>query len=370
MKGLVFGILIILISVNIGGVFAGDAEIKTIPSSISITAITGNIITVDDEHGDADFSSIKEAVDYSSPGDIIEVYSGTYPEDDIRIVKENITLLGVSHELGEGNDSGKPFIKGDGTALVIHVEASHVIVSNFRIENPYAHNLTSYYCILVETTEENELNNITISDCIIHNTPKGIRVGDVGKNNIIIHNEISNCTYGIIAIRQTYRFLKILNITGNVITDCHTVGIRFDGTRQNVSGNIIRRCGTGLDVYSGSRNIVYGNDINDCPVGIISRGGRHTITKNNFKNYSLIGCWWERDWYISIWDFFGFLYDKDIWIGNYWDTWTGIGSMKILGKLTIGINIFNLYLLQIPIPRFDNDWNPAQEPYDIPRVAI
>ena len=336
-----------------------------IPSATSGLTNGKNIITVDDEPGDADFTSIKEAVNYSSPGDTIEVYSGTYLEDEILITKENVNLLGISHELGEGNDTGKPFIKGDGTALVIHVEASHVIVSNFTIENPYAHNLTSYSCILVGTKEAIELNNITISDCIIHNTPKGISVGDVGKNNRIIHNEISNCTYGIIAIRKTYRFWKTLNITGNVITDCFTVGIRFEGTRQNVSGNKIRRCGTGLDIYGGSRNIIYGNDINDCSVGIISRDGRHTITKNNFKNYSLIGCWWERDLYISIWGFIGFLYDKDIWIGNYWDTWTGIGPKKILGKLTIGITIFNRYLLQIPIPRFDNDWHPAQEPYDI-----
>ncbi|MCK4416200.1 MAG: hypothetical protein KAU84_03520, partial [Thermoplasmatales archaeon] len=40
-----------------------------IPSATSELTNSKNIITVDDEPGDADFTSIKEAVDYSSPGD-------------------------------------------------------------------------------------------------------------------------------------------------------------------------------------------------------------------------------------------------------------------------------------------------------------
>jgi len=109
-----------------------------IPSATSELTNGKNIITVDDEPGDADFTSIKEAVNYSSPGDTIEVYSGTYHEQEIRIVNDNITLLGISHELGEGDDSGKPFINGNGTESVIQVEACHVIVSNFKIENPWS----------------------------------------------------------------------------------------------------------------------------------------------------------------------------------------------------------------------------------------
>jgi hypothetical protein len=38
---------------------------------------------VDDEPGDADFISIKEAVNSSNPGDTIEVYSGIYYEEGI-----------------------------------------------------------------------------------------------------------------------------------------------------------------------------------------------------------------------------------------------------------------------------------------------
>ena len=222
----------------------------TIPSVTSEQTYDKNIITVDDEPGDADFTSIKEAVNSSSPGDTIEVYSGTYPEQEICIVKDNTTLLGISHELGEGNDSGKPLIKGNGTGRVLRVEASHVIVSNFRIEHPGAF---SSVCIFVS-----DQNNITLTDCIIRNSKKamneGIQAGDCD-NIKIINNEISNCSSGISAGAQ---HPGSLTITGNVITDCMYGGIELHCNQQNVSGNRIRRCEDGIRIF-GTNNIIYGN---------------------------------------------------------------------------------------------------------------
>jgi len=337
--------------------FIGTGIIPSIKSGLTHDK---NIITVDDEPSDADFTSIKEAVNYSSPGDIIEVYSGTYPEDRIRIAKENISLLGISHELGEGNDSGKPFIRGNGTGTVIQVEASHVIVSNLRIENPWSEPLVFVYCIYVGTSMGSEQNNNTISDCIIRNsTFVGIRVGSIGKNIRIINNEISYCNNtGIEANSENF------TITGNVITDCLQSGIYFGGGFQNVSGNRIRRCGNGIKFY-GNNNIVYGNDIENCSVGVRNLGSwGNIITKNNFKNYSRGVDWWERYsayiiWYILL----GI--KKDRWIGNYWDTWIGVGPKTIFGLLFLWFTIFGEFMLMFPIPWFDFDWHPAQEPYDI-----
>jgi parallel beta-helix repeat protein len=344
-----------------------------IPATISEQTYDKNIITVDDEPGDADFTSIKEAVNASSPGDTIEVYSGTYLEQGIYIVTDNITLLGIAHELGEGDDTGMPCIKGDGTAFVIHVEASHIRVSNFTMENPYASNLTAYSCIMIGVdtvpfNEEFKRHNITISDCVIRSTPRpGIGIGDVGENISIIHNEIHNCTIGILSISVTHRFWPILNISGNVITDCSMAGIYFDDTRQNISGNTIRRCKIGIVLYpAGTHNIIYGNDINNCPVAVRSMYGTNTITKNNFKNYSWLGSWFELDIYLYFPGFglISYLSQKDTWVGNYWDTWTGIGSKNILGKLTIGRYIF-YFPIFITIPWVEHDWHPAHEPYDI-----
>ena len=331
-----------------------------IPSATSGLTSGKNIITVDDEPGDADFTSIKEAVNYSSPGDIIEVYSGTYPEDGIRIVKENISLLGISHELGEGNDSGKPFIRGNGTEKVIQVEASHVIVSNFRIERGPIY-------LGTDDLKNFNLNNIKISDCIIHNSKGGgIRVNNIGRDINIINNEISHCQYGI----QAFESLNV-NIKGNVMTDINYTGIYYSGGGDNISYNTIKRCDRGILVHCGN-NIVYGNDIEDCSVGVISigLGVGNTITKNNFKNYSWSGCWWERT--VQIYLLNGLIKDKkNRWMGNYWDTWIGVGPKKILGKLNfiLGIHVYSDILIMFSIPLVDFDWHPAKEPYHIPDVS-
>ena len=283
-----------------------------------------NVITVDDEPGDADFTSIKEAVNFSSPGDTIEVYSGFYLEDEILITKENVSLLGISHELGEGDDNGKPFIKGNGTKAVFRVEASYVIVSNFTIENPHVKNHSSFVCgiYVAKYYDPAYIDDVTISDCIIFNTHKGIYVTNI-ENIRVINNHISNCTNGGISTES----LLIMGFiaTGNVITDCHEGGIHYSGfgNHINISGNRIKNCSVGIE-FSGNNMRIYGNDIENCDIGINCGGTGNIFTKNNFKNYSQIGFWFSM---------YLFWPGKNRWIGNYWDTWIGVGPKIILGFL-------------------------------------
>ncbi len=351
-KGLVVGIILL---------FMGTIIVP------SIWADKGNIITVDDEPGDADFTSIKEAVNYSSPGDTIEVYSGLYLEDEILIMKENVSLLGISHELGDGDDSGKPFIKGKGNSGVIKIIVSYVTISNFIIE---ATGGIISQCIWVRSTVVYEQDNITVSDCILRNSistslsTNGIRVEAVDKNIRIMNNEISNCSVGINAWSSP-RGLKII---GNVITDCE-VGISIGYVQQNISGNIIRRCSrNGIQIH-GADNSVYGNNIDNCPIGVYSTASEpdekergNTIVKNNFKNYSN-EPWWERQ--VILFPFIGLVKDnKDSWIGNYWDSWVGIGPKRICGTLVLGFR-FGEEGIAFGIPWAEFDWHPAKEPYDI-----
>ncbi len=330
-----------------------------IPSVTLAQTFGKNIITVDDEPGDADFTSIKEAVNSSSPGDTIEVYSGTFLEQEILIEKDNITLLGISHELGGGNDSGMPFIKGNGSGRVIWVKASHVIVSNFTIENPRTENSTVFYWgveVQIIYPPDGQ-HDVTISDCIIRNTLIGICAIYSGRNMRFIDNHISNCSEDGISSEIWSNLSTGSIISGNVITDCgdHAgdYGIHFTGDNHNVSGNRIRNCTYGGIDFGGTGNIIYGNDIENCNMGIRCGGSGNIITKNNFKNYSRIGFWF----YNSIW-----WPGKNRWRSNYWDTWTGIGPKAILGFIVFELNYFFF-----PIPWIAFDWNPAREPYDIGR---
>ena len=367
-KGLVVAVIVLFIGMSI-------------PSTSSKPQSLGNVITVDDEPGDADFSSIKEALNYSNPGDTIEVYSGIYREEGIRITKENVSLIGISHELGAGNDSEKPFIKPDGTAKVIIVEASHVIVSNFRIEK-----LSSSTCITLGGDEpsRNQSDN-TISDCFILNPyGSGISFNGIGKDIQIINNTITGCSSnGISANSLDFK------IQGNVIIDIVYDGIDIQYSREkNISYNTIKSCGTGIHIYQGSNNIIYNNDIRSCHTGILNYlgtnniisgnniedcligflnkgGGGNRITKNNFQE-----CWNILPWFQV--RFFDFLTNKDRWIGNYWEIWRGISPEVITSpKIIPGIIVLKIPIpggeipLAIPLLVFAFDWQTAQKLYDI-----
>lgn len=378
-KYLIIGVILIFIEINV------------IPSTTS--ELTNgerqtnnrNIITVDDEPGDADFISIKEAVNASNPGDTIEVYSGIYREDGIQIMKENVSLQGISHELGNGNDSGKPFIKPDGTATVIRVEANHVHISNFRMEK-----LSSSTCITLGAEEPNRnQNNNTIMDCYILNPfGKGISFQGIGRDITIFNNTITGCTHGISADSVDF------TIQANVI-----IGIEYDGIKiayargKNISYNTIKSCGTGINIYQGSNNILYGNDIRschtgilnylgtnnkiytnnieDCPIGFSNEGGGgNHITHNNFQE-----CWNIVPWFKT--RFLDFVLNKDNWDSNYWEIWLSISPEPITHpKIIPGIIYVGIYIpgselpFVIPLLWFAIDWHPTLEPYDIPGMSM
>ena len=361
-KILTLSVILLFVSVGIQPAIAFDT-VKGFSNPLS----DKSVIIVDDE-GDGDYTSIKDALNDANPGDTIEVYSGTYPEDEIQITKENLTLIGIDHELGGGNDSGKPFIIGIGNNGVVKITASYVTVSNFNIE---ATGGVISTCIWVRAAVVYEQDNISISDCILRNlislslSTYGIRVEAANKNISIMDNEICNCSVGI----NSWSSPKGLEITDNVITDCE-VGISLGYEQQNVTGNKIRRCSrNGIQIH-GTNNSVYWNDIESCPIGIystVSEPGEeergNTITKNNFKKYSVNEPWWARQ--VILFPFVGLVKDKkDRWIGNYWDTWLGVSPKRIRGKLVLGIR-FGEYGLAFGIPWIEYDLHPAKEPYEI-----
>jgi hypothetical protein len=308
------------------------------------------------------------------------VYSGTYSEQELLIINDNITLLGIAQEIGDGNDSGKPFIKGNGTdkEYIIKVMNSYVTVSNFKIENTGG--ILSHYIRIGTDPEINIIHNITISDCIIlgdidNSLRRGIYIYQRGTlwNVTITNNYINNCR-GIYYLGSAILAdQKSCIISGNVITDpsfsgihfdgmegiisgndikdCRDMGIQIKGNWNNISGNRIRRCKVGIQ-FEGADNIVYRNDIDSCPVGIQYYGHGNIITKNNFKNYSINGFWFSR-WFGEQF----FLQLKSRWISNYWDTWIGIGPKIILGLQAMSY--------MSVIPGFEFDLHPAKEPYDI-----
>ena len=172
-------------------------------SASPIQTTIKTIITVDDEPGDADYTSIKEALNNSNTGDTIEVYSGTYKEDEISILKTNLNLNGLPYELGPGNDTGKPIIDAIGSNDAFSIYGDNVIINGFQIK-------TESNCGIVVYSNDTvlSLNTIETTDgvCILIN---GTQFG--GKRNSIINNIFLNGnstnSYGIKLEKTMYNVI-------------------------------------------------------------------------------------------------------------------------------------------------------------------
>jgi parallel beta-helix repeat protein len=293
----------------------------------------GNIIIVDDE-GDGDYTSIKDAVNNASSGDTIEVYSGTYYECDIEIYTENITLKGIPYELGNGGDTGKPFINGEGKDDVIRIKSPRITIDNFRIENKGgtgAHGIIGIWRDADNCVVSHNDISYSFMSCISCSS----------NNSMILNNNISHSIirHGIVVGG------KYNTISGNVVSDNSLEGILvWDGENNIITGNIVKRCNEGICLI-GNSNLAKQNVLEDNVYGLtIFDSFFNVIKQNNFLNNRMADAYF----YIGLYT----IPLPSIWNNNYW------GRPRIFPK-----PIFGFYLSFIPWITFD--WNPAEEPYDI-----
>ena len=291
------------------------------------------VITVDDE-GDGDYTSIKEALNHSNPGDTIEVYSGTYYEYDIDIEIEDITLKGIPYELGYGGDTGKPFINGGGKNYVLFFRAKNITLYNFRIENKGSSEANGIINLVLGA------DGCTISyNDIAYSTMSCIWIKS--SYNKIINNYISHS-----AMRQGIGLRDPCSnciVSGNVISDVVTGILCWDSNNNTITGNKIMRCSRfGIDV-AGSNNKIIGNHLENNSIGIQIYEFFISVKRNNFINNEVHA---QFIYGIPLLQRF-----TNIWFRNYWDR-PRLLPYPIFGGLVL-----------LPIIQFD--WRPALKPYDI-----
>ncbi len=296
-----------------------------------------HIITVDDEPGDADYTTIKEALNHSNPGDTIEVFSGTYKEHGLYITNQGISLIGIPQELGNGNDTGKPFINGQGLYHVIYVEAPNVTITGFHIENRGE----GYWDIII---------------------------ADFQADGLLISNN-TLCYSGNSIIAWTHKYTKIINNTighaGIHYGIC--LGPWDDGTGYNVvADNVIDHCPTGLLVWGDVRDTIIRNRISNSTVFGIDIAGRgwnsfqfNTIENNAYglHIYASVLNRIKQNNFINNTRQAGF--DQSLgftggnrWSQNYWN------QPRILPYPILGTVI-------VIMPWVQFDWRPASLPYSV-----
>ena len=175
-----------------------------------------------DINGYGDHTTIEEAIDSSSHGDVIEIWEGRYPENIL--IHRDITL--------RGNGTSSTVIDGKGMGNVITILSGQVIIMDLVITNSGAY---------------------------------GSGVDMRGSLNCVIRgNRISNCGFGISGDLDRSGNNSILS---NVIHDCSEAAIWIEGNNNNISGNKINDSRTGVAV-NGFNNSIFNNTIKKNQIGI------------------------------------------------------------------------------------------------------
>jgi parallel beta-helix repeat protein len=305
---------------------------STNPSMISEHCLGKNMLTVDDELGDADFICIQDAIDNATDGDVITVYSGTY--ESIRIEK-SIDVEGIPLELGSGNDTGKPVIKDDDRLITLS-DVHNCTIQGFDLLDgeqgiilfDSSHNtivdnsITS--CeegITVHSFFEQSMNNFFINN-IINDSNIGMRI-EFSSENMIQHNHISNNSY----------YGMLLNCAHhNTISNNTFKANGLEWFRHSQDSGIF--CITSR--YNGIENNLFMNNTKGIDLCIDS--SYNSIHDNTFLNNVHSAVFYNS--YHNVWD------------DNYWNR-PRVLPKTIIGYITIRTQPFPLLL--------NVDWHPAQE---------
>jgi nitrous oxidase accessory protein len=182
----------------------------------SIYSCNPNSTLLVDISGNADYTTITDAINDAEPGDTIYVYSGTYSEN--LVIDKSIILTGQNKQ--------NTIITGSTTGHTITVTADNVQISGFTIKDPIGNDMKCLYL--------NRVTGCTISLNLIKN-------GDDGIYMISSHNNI---------------------ISENIIEEHESNGIyAYLCNNNEIYENILRNNnGRGIYLLSSNNNIVYLND--------------------------------------------------------------------------------------------------------------
>ena len=339
-RSIVCGIVFLCIGVSV---------ISAYPADQFGSQTRGNTLYVGGS-GPGNYTSIQEAIDNSTNGDIIFVYNGTYNENiDTKLKK--IDLVGEDREI--------TVIDGQTSSPTVKIGTSDVSISGFTIlgTSPEA-------AVQVVSLAE----NIIISDNIIQNGGYGVDLLITTSKITVTGNKIHQNTY--IGIRlQTSTFNTI---SYNIIEDNGGQGIDLSlgSSHNNISNNIVTNNGEEGILIQGiasTINIVEENIVNDNYIGVrFSSAGSNTIYSNNIQGNTMEGVLIQTSSENTI-EMNNFIDNKrqatfkissrNTWDANYWDNWVGVKfSAPIFQKFPKAI---------VGGLRINFDKNPALEPYNI-----
>ena len=272
-------------------------SVLSISLNSRVNKLLKSVIKVDDD-GDGDYIKIQDAIDNSTAGDIIEVYSGTYSDENVTLDKQ-VILKGVDSELGGGSGIGKPLVIGVINSQqemgLITVLADGCSISGFHLKGKENSFCKTGIEILTKNNDifQNDVENVNFGMNLVASTNRIYEnyfpgtfyaVVSYSNDNEIFDNYACNNGYGVLVAypavnNKVYR---------NRIVNIDAVGIQTSRANNNfIFENTIINCLKGIECYNegeGFEMTVYKNNITDCGHGIWSSSSRDRIYQNNITD--------------------------------------------------------------------------------------
>ncbi len=301
-KWLAVGIILLFLWMRIIPSTAQDIE------KSPLSTLSGNWLYVGGS-GPGNYSRIQDAIDNTSNGDTVFVYSGWYNES-ISISKSIFVY---------GQDRKTTYIgRGEDIYTSVRIFSDDIQFKGFSLKG----------------------NDVT----------HGVYISDCTKSHIS-DNYIEECAYGIIIER-----CNLVVVSKNNIRNC-TFGMSIEiSNNTTIVGNVIdgveQGDGYGIWILGFSdwayKNTVKRNTIMNYLYGLFLTNSLFTVVQeNNFLSNKNLNAAFSKSFYT-------------VWKQNYWD------RSYLLPKIIVGA--FNPLPFTV-VPYFNFDWRPAREPYDIPGMS-
>lgn len=236
---------------------------------------SGETIIVDDDGGSwSDYTEIQDAIDNSTAGDIIKIYSGTYAGG--LDVKYGITLI--------GNGTSNTIIEGQNDVPAINISAGNTSIHLIKFDGK------RIYQPIIRIKN----HSATIDQCTITGSGSTGIYNPGWDYHIITNNTISNCDSSGIFLDYTIRTtIQGNNIVNNSLSHSYTSGLHVQRSSKVsvIDNSINHNHGYGLHIEGSYRVTARGNNASDNgKSGIyVESTERSNVTSNTCNNNTVYG---------------------------------------------------------------------------------
>jgi parallel beta-helix repeat protein len=225
-----------------------------------------------DDDGPADFHTIREAINAINEWDAILVYEGYYAEGQIDIDTNGISLIASGNVTVDGLQQGH----------VLNINANHVSINGFTIQNSSVYDIYS-------GIELKGHGNSVINNTVTHNYC-GIHLVNSLNNTLSSNNIVNNVEYGIVLNNSQNNTITLNRL---VADGWHAMYISHSSNNTISLNNITEQVFIGIDIVYSSNNMISSNIVTNGGFGIaIDKSPnnilRNNIMANNTHNFGLV----------------------------------------------------------------------------------